>query len=206
MGVIKFIHGQIIKLTGRKKAQELKFESYDTMSGRENSGENSTIIGDADPTHPQHFREHPEHTRMHPGHLLRINKPPEEMPSKRVKPRKYEASFYYLRVEPPDPEYEIYTRLHDLYFEMPDIAEAFKYAQEVIQNPGNDESWERVLSERFIPYNSLQWNEFEIQRRINDENPDYACLSKPFISPKGDKYIIKIEVYPEEPEVKRGRY
>ena len=66
---------------------------------------------------------------------------------KRIKPKKYEVSFYYERVlavdfpgrELTDAEIvearNLDTRLNDVYFEMSGIREAFGYAKELITNP-----------------------------------------------------------------------
>jgi len=113
--------------------------------------------------------------------------------------KKYEASFYILRVEPPDPESENYKRLHDIYFRMPDINEAFKYAKDDIRNPTN-EAWETVLFKNAVPYASLQWDKIHVEDP-NSDVPFYRCDSKPFIGRKTTtKWIIRIRIFPETKE------
>ena len=124
---------------------------------------------------------------------------------KRIKPKKYESSFYYERVlavdfpgrELTDTEIvearNLDTRLNDVYFEMPDIREAFGYAKELITNP-NCESFRTVLDRYFIPYNILQWYEIET-KDANASEPVYSCRSHPFLNKHGDTYSIRIAIW-----------
>ena len=120
-------------------------------------------------------------------------------PKAKVENQKYEASVYYLRVEPKDPEHEHYERLNDLYFTIPGIIEALKYVKESIQNPSNDSSWEHVLNERFIPYKAIRWQAAIIED-ITAKLPVYRCDSKPIIKTTGETWILRIRVFTNEPE------
>lgn len=123
----------------------------------------------------------------------------------RIKPKKYEASFYYervLAVDFPDRELsdteivaacDLDTRLNDEYFEMPDIREAFGYAKELITNP-TCEIFRRVLDRYFIPYAMLQWYEVEMVEP-NAPQPKYQCRSHPFVDRHGNTYNIRIGIW-----------
>ena len=137
----------------------------------------------------------------------------------------YEASYYHIRVYrnthpnlPPDHE-DVFcsSRLNDIHFTMPGILEAVNYAKEEIHNPNprHDNVWEEILSKYFIPFKSLKWEPTQRKYFIpfkslkweptqtespNDENPFYRCNSKPFKDRNGDKWIIRIRVFPEKKE------
>ena len=123
----------------------------------------------------------------------------------RIKPKKYEASFYYERVLAVDfPGRELSddeiveacdsdTRLHDEYFEMPDIREAFGYAKELVTNP-NCDVFRRVLDDFFIPYAILKWDEI-VATEPESTKPKYECRSQPFLNKHGDTYDIKITIW-----------
>ena len=125
---------------------------------------------------------------------------------KRIKPKKYEASFYYERVlavdfpgrELSDDEIvearNLDARLNDVYFEMPDIREAFGYAKELITNP-NCESFRTVLDRYFIPYALLQWGDIYSASDAKASTPAYSFRSKPFLNKHGDTYDIRISVW-----------
>ena len=124
---------------------------------------------------------------------------------KRVKPKKYEASFYYERVLALDfPGRELSddeiveardsdTRLHDEYFSMPDILEAFGHAKELIANP-NCHVFRRVLNRYFIPYALLQWGEIYSGDPKASE-PVYSCRSHPFVNSHGNTYHVRIAIW-----------
>ena len=124
---------------------------------------------------------------------------------KRIKPKKYEASFYYERVLAVDfPGHELSddeivearnldTRLNDVYFEMPDIREAFGYAKELITNP-NCDVFRRVLDGYFIPYSILEWSEITTTDPDATE-PKYDCTSNPFVNKNGHSYKIRITIW-----------
>lgn len=123
----------------------------------------------------------------------------------RIKPKKYEASFYYersLALDFPDRELSddeiiearnLDTRLNDVFFSMPDIREAFGYAKELITNP-NCESFRTVLDRYFIPYSVLQWREITTTNPEASE-PAYSCRSYPFLNSHGDTYEIRITIW-----------
>ena len=123
----------------------------------------------------------------------------------RIKPKKYEASFYYERVlaaDFPDRELsdaeivaarDLDTRLNDEYFEMPDIREAFGYAKELITNP-TCEVFRRVLDKYFIPYGILQWYEL-VATESEATQPKYECSSHPFVDQHGNTYNIRIAIW-----------
>lgn len=130
--------------------------------------------------------------------------------SRRIKNIKFEASYFWLRIDPPVNSLnycehkECYQRLNDIFFEMPGILEAFGYAKEEIRNP-SDESWKKVLEERMIPYSILEWekpysNDIDYYGKSNEEQPipDFFCSSKPFLNNKYEKWIIKIRIRPEK--------
>lgn len=220
MRILRYLHGRIMKLTGRKNKQNTQSDP---------------IVGNANPRHPGHFRgidteetetinlrgldrhgneieSELEILRMTPGQFLHsiTTAASEDVPEK-ITITKYETSFYYMRVDPPitteeNEDYEkfskVYERLNDVYIPMPNITEAFHYAKEMIHNPANDESWERVLTQRFIPYNTLQWNPIT----KNNENTEFSCDSRPIVAQNGDKFIIRIKIFAETPEQRRGHF
>ena len=123
----------------------------------------------------------------------------------RIKPKKYEASFYYERslaldfpgrqlsddeiIEATDAN----TRLNDVYFEMPDILEAFGYAKELITNP-NCDIFRKVLDDYFIPYSILKWHEV-VATEPEASQPKYECRSQPFVNKQGETYNIRIAIW-----------
>ena len=129
---------------------------------------------------------------------------PKEPKQKAPSMREYEACFDYFRVNPPitieREDYEefskVHERLNDIYFSMPGIAEALKYAKEAIHSPSNDSTWKQVLEERFIPYKTLEWNQLEVTEP-HAEVPKYQCESKPFLKMNGEHWIIRIRIRPE---------
>lgn len=120
-------------------------------------------------------------------------------PKAKIENQKYEASVYYLRTQPKDPELQNYERLNDFYFSMPDIIEALKYVKECVRNPNNDESWESVLDQRFIPYKIIQWQAATIES-ITEDIPIYRCDSKSIIKANDETWILRIRVFTNEPE------
>ena len=117
----------------------------------------------------------------------------------KLKSKVYEASIYYLRVDPPDPKFEHYTRLDDIYHKTIDVEEMFKFVKEEIFNP-RDKTWEKVLNEFFIPYKSLQW-EIPLFNNQKGKYGIYRCNSKPFLKSKDkEKWIIRIDIFPPEKE------
>ena len=125
----------------------------------------------------------------------------------RIKPKKYEASFYYERVlavdfpgrELTDTEIvearNLDTRLNDIYFKMPDILEAFGYAKELVSNP-NCKSFRTVMDRYFIPYSILEWGDITTNdRQARDTAPAYDCRSCPFLDKHADTYDIRITIW-----------
>ena len=108
--------------------------------------------------------------------------------------RKYEASIYYQQVEPPDPEYKVYTRLHDVYVSMLDVLSAVDYVKDVIRNPpidsDGDSVFQRVLTDYWVPYKLLHW-----QPLTQTDEKCYQCQTEPFVTANGSKRILSIEVW-----------
>ena len=132
-----------------------------------------------------------------------------ELKDNNMKNKTYEASYYHIRVYrnthpdlPPDHE-DVFcsSRLNYIHFTMPSILEAVNYAKDEIHNPHpqHDGVWEEILSKHFIPFKSLKWEPIHTESP-NDENPFYRCDSKPFKDKNGDKWIIRIRVFPEKRE------
>jgi len=126
---------------------------------------------------------------------------------RRIKQRKYEISYYHEQLTCPDcpgepdeegtphQEYHKRTRLNDLYFSMPNVLDAYNYAKEQIQTP-ECESFERVLSDRFIPYSILEWGKlFQITSEKYSPNPVYYAHSEPFLDKEGYQWVIKIKIW-----------
>ena len=111
----------------------------------------------------------------------------------RPKKRKYEASIYYQQVEPPDPDYEVYTRLHDVYISMLDVLSAVDYVKDLIRTPPIDDDgdsvFERVLTNHWIPYKLLQWQPLQQTDKVF-----YQCRTEPFVTANGCKRILRIQV------------
>ena len=119
--------------------------------------------------------------------------------------RNFRALFPNLPPEHDDVFYS--TRLHDITFKMPGIAEAIRYAKESIRNPGSslEGAWKQVLDNYFIPHKVLEWEESLMELAPNDENPFYRCESKPFKDKNGDKWIIRNPHFPRKKRASSAR-
>ena len=77
----------------------------------------------------------------------------------------------------------------------PDIAEARQRAIALVENPNTPE-FQECLDFYFVPFKTLQWEDWQAPREPESETQIHSCESHPFLNGVF-KWIVKILVYEE---------
>ena len=77
----------------------------------------------------------------------------------------------------------------------PDIAEARQRAIALVENPNTPE-FQECLDFYFVPFKTLQWEDWQDPREPEGETQIHSCESQPFLNGVF-KWIVKILVYEE---------
>ena len=118
----------------------------------------------------------------------------------------YEADISVRRVGiitdpkiPPDhPSVRHSSCLHREVFPAADISEARQHAIALVENPNTPE-FLKCLDFYFVPFKTLQWEDWQGPREPEGETQIHSCESQPFLNGVFNKWIVKILVYEVDP-------